>query len=224
MSSPNANPPPAPRRTFVYVDSFNLYYGCLRDGPYRWLNVAEMASLSMPSHYQIETLRFFTARIIARPQDPDQPVRQQTLFRALQTLPNLTMHYGTFLVKTVRMLLAAPLPDGTRFVDVIRSEEKGSDVNLATYLVTDGYENAYDAAVVVSDDSDLAEAVRIVRQRLRKHVTILSPRGRSQELRQEATRFRQIDPAVLARSQFPPELRDAQGVFYKPASWQRPQN
>jgi uncharacterized LabA/DUF88 family protein len=201
------------------VDSWNLYYGCLKDTPYRWLNIAEMVRLFMPVHYHIEHIRFFTARTVPRPHNPGQSVRQQALFRALQTLPNLTMHYGTFLVKQVRMMLAAPQPGGVRFVDVVRTEEKGSDVNLGVYLVADGYEDAYDAAVIISDDSDLVEAVHIVRRRLRKHVTVLSPSGHAYEMKQAATRFRQIDPAVLTRAQFPPVMRDAQGEFYKPASW-----
>ena len=144
MSSPGANPAPAPRRTAVYVDSWNLYYGCLKGTPYRWIDIAEMVRLSMPAHYQIDRIRFFTATAMERPGDPQQLIRQLTLFRALRTLPILTMHYGTFLVKHVRMLRVTPLPDGTRFVDVVRIEEKGSDVNLAAYLVADGYENAYD--------------------------------------------------------------------------------
>jgi uncharacterized LabA/DUF88 family protein len=218
MSSPGSTPAPAPRRTTVYVDSWNLYYGCLKGTPYRWINIAEMARLSMPAHYHIGHIRFFTARTVARQHDPSQAVRQQALFRALQTLPNLTMHYGTFLVKPVWMHLVTPLADGTRFVEVIRTEEKGSDVNLAAYLVADGYENAYGAAVVVSADSDLVEAIKIVR-RLHKHVTVLSPSNKAHEMGRAATRFRVIDPAILAQSQFPPVMRDAQGTFRKPASW-----
>ncbi len=95
-----------------------------------------------------------------------------------------------------------------------KTEEKGSgSVNLGVYLVAYGYENAYDAAVIVSDDSDLVEAVHIVRRRLRKHVTVLSPSGRAYEMKQAATRFRQIDPVVLTQSKFPPVMRDAQGEF-----------
>ena len=86
MSSPGANQAPAPRRTTVYVDSWNLYYGCLKGTPYRWINIAEMVRLSMPAHYRIKHIRFFTARTVPRPHDPSQPVRQQALFRALQTL------------------------------------------------------------------------------------------------------------------------------------------
>ncbi len=31
-------------KTNVYVDAFNLYYGCLRKTPYRWLNLAELCA------------------------------------------------------------------------------------------------------------------------------------------------------------------------------------
>jgi len=26
-------------KTIIYIDGFNLYYGCLKDSPYKWLNV-----------------------------------------------------------------------------------------------------------------------------------------------------------------------------------------
>ena len=29
-------------RTRVYVDGFNLYYGALKDTPFKWLNLAEL--------------------------------------------------------------------------------------------------------------------------------------------------------------------------------------
>ena len=211
--------PAAPRRANVYIDSWNLYYGCLKNTPYRWINVAELARLSIPTNYQINRIRFFTARVKGRPGDAQEPVRQETLFRALQTIPNLTMHYGSFLVSNTMMRLVTPLPDGTQYVRVIKTEEKGSDVNLATYLLVDAFRGDFDAAVIVSDDSDLAEPIKIVRQDLRLHVTVLSPRGKSWELRQVATRFRQIDPAVLQASQFPATLTDANGTFRKPARW-----
>ncbi|HXT37155.1 MAG TPA: NYN domain-containing protein [Chloroflexota bacterium] len=101
----------------------------------------------------------------------------------------------------------------------MKTEEKGSDVNIATYLLVDAYEGEYDAAVIVSDDSDLAEPIRVVHHKLHRHVTVLSPRGRAYELKQAATRFRQIDPGVLAQSQFPLTLRDARGTLHKPLGW-----
>lgn len=44
---------------------------------------------------------------------------------------------------------------------VWKNEEKGSDVNLAIHLLNDAWNNRFDVAVVVSNDSDLAEAMRL---------------------------------------------------------------
>lgn len=210
---------PGPRRTNVYIDSWNLYFGCLKGTRYRWINVAELCRQSLPAHYHVNRIRFFTARVSARPSDPQQPVRQETLFRALRTIPNLTMHFGQFLSSKPMMPLVTPLPNGTRFVRVIKTEEKGSDVNLATHLLVDAFDNDFDAAVVISDDSDLAEPIRIVRHKFGRHVTVLSPRGQSRELSNAATRFRRIREGALRASQFPSTLTDANGIFTKPASW-----
>ena len=38
---------------------------------------------------------------------------------------------------------------------VRKIEETGSDVNLATLLLEEGFEGLYDVAVVISNDSDL---------------------------------------------------------------------
>jgi hypothetical protein len=48
-------------------------------------------------------------------------------------------------------------------------EEKGSDVNSATYLLLD----AFDTAVVVSDDSDLLEPLTLVKRRFRKRMAVI---------------------------------------------------
>lgn len=210
---------PAPIRTNVYVDGFNLYYGCVKGTPYKWLNIAELCRLSLPSHYRLHRIRYFTALVKPRPADPHQDIRQQTFIRALQTLPDLSVHYGEFLQSNVRMHLTNPPSKGPTTVLVVKTEEKGSDVNLATYLLVDAYEHDFEAAVVITDDSDLAEPISIVRRRLKHHVTVLSPRGKSRTLSQVATRFRPIDVAHLAASQFSPMLVDAYGTITKPATW-----
>ena len=49
-------------------------------------------------------------------------------------MPHVSVHLGHFLTTHVRMALVAPRPRGPRIVEVIKTEEKGSDVNLATCL------------------------------------------------------------------------------------------
>jgi uncharacterized LabA/DUF88 family protein len=209
-----------PLRTIAYVDAFNLYYGCLRRTPHKWLNLDALFQLIVPKH-NVVAIKYFTALVSARPSDPQQPVRQETYLRALRTLPHAKVVLGHYLSNTTRMPLANPAPGGPRTVEVIKTEEKGSDVNLAVSMVHDGHRNLFDAALIVSNDSDLAGAARIVRHELGKVVGVLNPSKRrtSRSLAGIATFVKQIRTGSLAKSQFPNPLTDAQGQFHKPASW-----
>ena len=72
----------------IYVDGFNLYYGALKDTPYRWLDIAKLCRIMLP-HDTIDQIKYFTALVNPRPTNPDQLTRQQIYLRALQTIPNL---------------------------------------------------------------------------------------------------------------------------------------
>lgn len=208
-----------PLRTAVYVDGFNLYYGAIKGTKHHWLNIAKMCQLLLPGQ-QITSIRYCTARVSGRPGDPDKPVRQQVYLRALQTIPQLQISLGMFLSHQVRMPLVKPLPTGERHAWVIKTEEKGSDVNLATHLLHDAHLNQYDTAVVISNDSDLLEPIRIVRRELHKKVGILNPhKNPCKVLVPEVDFFKQIRQGVLAASQFPEELTDSHGIIHKPAKW-----
>jgi hypothetical protein len=111
--------------TTVYIDGFNLYYGALRGSTYTWLDLEALSHRLLPKD-TINKARYFTARIAARPGDPQQAQRQETYLRALRTLPLVTIHYGHFLTHTVRMPLANPGHSGPRTAEVFKTEEKGS--------------------------------------------------------------------------------------------------
>lgn len=218
-------------KTNVYVDTFNLYYGLLKGSPYRWLDIKKLCQSELPTN-QINRIRCFSARVIARPNDPNQRNRQNAYFRALETLPNLTLHLGHFLESEVSMRLVTSDAQGNKYAVVRKTEEKGSDVNLASYLLLDGFNQEYDAAVVITNDSDLAEPIRLVRKELKLPVVVLHPckaanpatgiaGGRvSVELRSSSSKSIVIREASLAASQFPPALQDAQGrTITKPVGW-----
>jgi hypothetical protein len=203
-------------KTNVYIDGFNLYYGCIKNTPYHWLNVAKMCRFLLP-HDEIHSIKYFTALVTARHNDPDQPVRQQLFLRALKTIPNLEIILGTFLSHEVTMPLAPPGKGSAR---VIKTEEKGSDVNIATHLLVDGFRNDYGLAVIISNDSDLLEPIKFITRELRKPVGLLNPHQHpSVELARSAMFVKQIRKGVLANSLFPDILTDAQGTFSKPIGW-----
>ena len=206
-------------RTNVYTDGLNLYYRSLRSTPYRWLDVGSLARLLLPQH-QIGRIRYFTAVVANRPANPAQGQRQQAYLRALQTIPDLTVHYGHLLAKTKRRPLAQQPQTGPRTVEILDTEEKGSDVNLASYLLLDGFDDEYEMAVVISNDSDLQLPIRMARTRLRKQVGVFDPcRRRSCELHSAASWNRPLRRGPLSASLFPDTLSDTQGPITKPAGW-----
>ena len=151
--------------------------------------------------------------------DPGQQQRQQAYIRALQTIPHLTVHDGSFLTNAVRLPVARPQPGLPRTVEVLRTEEKGSDVNLATYLLVDGFRGEYETAVVVSNDSDLKAPIEAVRRELGLAVGVAIPRPFVRRSALSADFSRRVRQCVLAVSQFPPTLRDGRGVIRRPQAW-----
>ena len=149
-------------RTIVYIDGFNLYYGCLRNTRYRWLDLEALHRLLLNADHNIVGVKYFTARVKAKPKDLKAPQRQDVYLRALAAHnPLVSVHFGHFLSHKVRMASANPPPNTC---EVIKTEEKGSDVNLSLHLLNDAWLDKYDAAIVVSNDSDMAEALRLFRE------------------------------------------------------------
>jgi hypothetical protein len=121
------------------------------------------------------------------------------------------------------MPLAHPLAGNSRFAEVTKTEEKGSDVNLATYLLVDGFQHDYEQAIVVSNDSDLMEPIRQVREVLGLRVGVLNPQRDEKKtswiLMRTADFYRRIRTGALAGRLFPPTLTAANGTIVKPAGW-----
>ncbi len=207
--------------TNLYVDGFNLYYRALKDTPFRWLDLRKLAETLFPSD-SIHRVCYFTARLDVRPGNPGQAQRQLIYLRALATLPGFRAYYGTFRSGIRRRPLAEPIEGLPDYVLVRDSEEKGSDVNLATRLLVDGFNSEYEQAVIVSNDADFAGAMRYVRDDLGLRVTLVNPdpRNRSpRDLADSATYVKRLWKSHLRRSQFPSTLKDEVGVITKPAGW-----
>ena len=88
-------------RVIVYIDGFNLYYGLRSRGwrRYLWLDLRRLSENLLRPAQQLEAVRYFTAQISAESHDPDRPRRQGLYLEALQTLPDLSLHYGSYITK-----------------------------------------------------------------------------------------------------------------------------
>ena len=204
-------------KIIIYIDGFNLYYGCLKNTPYRWLDVNKKCQLLFPND-EIIKIKYFTAPIKLRTNDsdPDRPNRQQIYLRALRTLPNLEIIEGIFLRHRISMKLA----DKEGYAFVIKNEEKGTDVNIATNIVNDAHNGSFERAVVVSNDSDLVMPINVVVQEIRLRVTVVSPFEKNNiQLKTASTDVKQIRKGLLRVSQFEEKLVDEVGEFFIPERW-----
>lgn len=206
-------------RARVYVDGFNVYYRALRGTDCKWLNPLALARSLLDPTDTVDRVRYFTARISSRSGDLEAPKRQQAYLAALGTIPEVTVHYGRFLTKQKWRPL---VDDPSQFVNVMDSEEKGSDVNLAAYLLNDGWRDRYDAALVLTQDTDLCEPLRFVKHDLKKDVGLVWLDGKQPGRRFEncVSFVRHATPARLRAAQFDAELRNRKGqVITKPITW-----
>jgi uncharacterized LabA/DUF88 family protein len=203
-------------RTYIYIDGFNLYYRTVKDTPYKWLDFKKLLSLLLSPRNEILIIKYFTA-LVSGEQDPGKPLRQQTYLRAVEKyIPELRIYFGHFLSHPVFLPLANSQP--IQFAKVKKMEEKGSDVNLAVHLLNDAWLDVYDCAVIISNDSDLAEALRLVKKQTDKKIGILTPVDRpSKELLRHADFIKRIRKGALAHSQLPNPIPGTK--IFKPDIW-----
>ena len=206
-------------RTIVYIDGFNLYYGALKGTRWKWLNPEVLFTHLLGKQNSLLKIKYFTANLQPKASDPTAHLRQNTYLRALKThCPMVELHYGHFLRHRVALEHANPPPAR---VEVWRNEEKGSDVNLALHLLNDAWLDAYDCAVVVSNDSDLAESLRMVKAQNRKLIGLVTPgapkRKTSQQLKQYADFVKPIRTWMLRSSQLPNSIPKTK--IHRPDSW-----
>jgi len=224
-------------RVVVYIDGFNLYYRALKRTAYKWLDLDALCRSILQKTPNVVEINYYTAKV--KQLDPsftDQSDQEEYL-RALKTIPNLKIHFGNFQVTTKRMRLSSPLwmkPEFDppvdfstysvcpEFVEVIKTEEKGSDVNLGVHLVRDAFLNKFDIAAVITNDTDLTEPLRIATKEAGKKVVLLSPVSRPAGSLTKVITGKPlfINSSHLRRSQFPDPCIDRNGrQLRKPTDW-----
>jgi len=214
-----------PERVIAYVDGFNLYYG-LRDSGFRrfyWLNVQALAASLLRPTQRLVFTKYFTARLsgsspagsVEADRHFDAKRRRQSDFlEALRTLSDFEMFEGHFLGKTIQCQSCR--------ASWRSHEEKMTDVQIATEMLTDAFTDKFDAALLLSADSDLVPPSLAIRQFFpdKRIVVAFPPRRSSVELKRAANGWLHVGIDKLRRSQFPDAVRKPDGfVLRRPASW-----
>ena len=233
--------------TGIYIDGLNLYYGALRNTPYRWLDLERFCHLLLPQD-QIGTIRYFTAPIYLR-HDANSRTRQSVYLRAIRTTPLVHIHLGHFIStekwraiaensskpsesfqpkfrpeRLFRYIWAdtrSRRQGDANLAKVVIEQEKGTDVNLAAHLINDCARNLVDRALVISNDSDLSGALQIARTFV-DDIGILNPHvQRTSSYLKKSAKFEiHLRESTLSRSQFPQTLTVLNGKqISRPRVW-----
>jgi uncharacterized LabA/DUF88 family protein len=218
---------------------------------WRWIDLRALADriISAQSAWAgsvVSKIVYCTARVDAVT-NPSGHADQDVYLKALLATGSVDwIEYGNYVARVKKGLLATEAPTTKRpilvsskwpvqvkdannqdvpganfMISYLHVEEKGSDVNVAAHLLTDVLSGAVDAAVVISNDSDLRLPVKLVRDRV--PLGMVNPRNGyfAGDLAGKATDgvgnhwWRKLNAADYTACQLP----DPATGFTKPAGW-----
>ena len=212
-------------RVIGFVDGFNLYHSLQGDPACKWLDLGRLLSGQL-HHYDAEAelveIHYFTALPFhLRTTDPARLSRHQVYLRALsaQRHPLVSTHLG----EIRQHQLEVTLPQGRTWVKTWR--EKGTDIALAVKLFELAAADAYDAAIIVSGDSDYVPMVKgFMRMHAEKDLRFGFPCGRaSNELLKLVPASFVFGPTHYRASRLPDSIRLPSGKrLHCPVEWKTP--
>ena len=215
------------KRTIAYIDGFNLYYGLLQKTPqYKWLDPFSLIKNLLRPDHEILAVKFFTARIRPYPFDQAAITRQDIYINAISSVDRVSItegYYNRNKIWLPHLSEKCKTCDDSRdgMAHVMKFEEKRSDVNLTSALLSDAFRNAADCFVLVSGDSDYITPVDIVRFELLKSVLVFNPRtDRPSDLRYHASYYAHIPRDLPAKCQLPEVVTLPNGrAIHRPSAW-----
>lgn len=223
-------------KTIIYVDGYNLFYGCLKHSQDKWLDLWKLLAgnilYAQDPESQVVRIKFFTADIRAKVASRGQAAQnaQHAYHRALEQMYSgrIQIIKGYYSLEKAHLLAFREPPDKEHRVAVWRLEEKQTDVNIALDAYRDAAKGSAEQFVFVSNDTDLAPALLAMRedfgQSLRIGVIIpvrsTNLRPGNQQLSKHANWTRHhITDAELSASQLPDKVPTNKKPILKPEYW-----
>ena len=222
-------------KTIVYVDGFNLYFGCLKSNKARrWLDIQKLFKRlcheNDPLSEVVET-KYFTAPIKSKlsPRGAASSDAQSVYLRALaRHCSGLKVILGNYQIVRNTLLIDQNPINFDQKAAVIRPEEKQTDVNIAVHMLCDAAEGLCEQQVLVTNDTDCVPILEAIGDRypsIRLGVIAPLPDGErvrrpSAELAHLANWSRDsIRDEELRDSQLPEIVKTKKRYLRKPSHW-----
>lgn len=169
-------------RVVFFIDGFNVYHSVkqashdqgLKGRGTRWLDIPAFCSSFLPlisrdaSKHAIHYFTAYASHLVAS--NPGLTARHQSYIRCLESA-NVQIVISKFKEKKSRCPHCGQ--------EILRHEEKETDVAFAVRLMEAGFFDELDTAVLVSGDTDLAPAVRAFQKAFpQKRICFTFPYGR----------------------------------------------
>ncbi len=224
-------------KSIIYVDGYNLFYGCLKYSQDKWLDLKALffdrVLYTQNPASELVAIKFFTADIKAKiaSNGTAAQMAQQTYHRALLQLypEHIQIIKGYYSLEKARLPCYQQPPDKTQLVDVWKLEEKQTDVNMALEAYRDAVKERADQIVIVSNDTDLAPALAALREDfgMRLQIGVVIPIRASSHHRpgnEQLSKFadwtrRHLTDIELAESQLPQTIPTRKKPIVKPRYW-----
>ena len=201
----------------AYIDGFNLYHAIdelnkkkLHGNANKWLDLHKLCETFLSQGDTLNKVYYFSA--LPTHLNNDKLSRHSLYVKALQSV-NVTAILGKFKRKDSICKLCHRKYEAY--------EEKQSDINIAITMLKDAFSNDFDKAFLVTADTDLVSAVKMLKG-LGKRIILLTPPNRDKranELKQNADASFEIRQARLMASLLPNTIQYGGQTIVKPIQY-----
>lgn len=233
-------------RTCVYVDGYNFYYGCLKGGTFKWLDLLQLFQKNILPSVRVSKdnqnarfelvnpgVKFLTAPILEQAASASDSLQCQEIYHAAlsqlyQKQIQIVKGYYSLTKARARKIDCNNPKKWPKYcvpVDIWKLEEKQSDVNLALHAFKDAVLGEVDQVVIVTNDTDIVPAVKMIREFTQVSIGLVIPttnshRRPNQDLVQYAHWVRtHLAQQELKSAQLPRTVTNGRKTYSKPDSW-----
>jgi len=168
-------------RAMIFIDGSNLYHSLKQHFARTDLDIGKFAR-KLLGRRSVVRIYYYNARVGFK-EEPDRYRQQQAFFASVNAIPYTELRLGRLVYNN--------WPS-------VPPYEKGTDVQLATDMITHGFKNNYSVAILVAGDNDFVSAIQSVKDN-GKHVEValFGQEGTSRRLRSVADKVTNINARLL---------------------------
>ena len=220
-------------KTIIYVDGLNLYHGLLEGKSYEWIDPKKLYEKAASRRFKQEQhelnvvgVKYFMTPFKGKRELVEAQNRHRLALEA--QIKGFEYHPGEFRERNLKIRLDEELRKKYKITEKImeikKNVEKGTDVNIATHLLNDAWLGYFDRAVLITNDADLANPLKLIKEQkhfsAKKLILISTARKNTSTpagLKSQVDFTYRIDNKLLRSAQLPDHIEGTN--IRKPDIW-----